>query len=50
MGGKDKIKNVNTIEQYEEYQKEFEENYGIRILKDVDYDEERLREFSQIKD
>lgn len=50
MQGRDKMKNVETMEQYESYQKQFEKDYGIRILKDEDYDSNRIKESFKLKD
>ena len=44
MNGRDKMKDVKTMERYESYQKEFEKTYGIRVLRDEEYDLKRLAE------
>lgn len=45
MKSKNTMKGVKTIEEYKEWQDKFEEECGIRILKDLEYDNTRLREF-----
>ena len=44
MEHKEKIKNIDTMEKYTNWQNRFDE-LGIRLLNDLKYDEQRLREF-----
>ncbi len=42
MDKKNKMKNVKTIEEYEKLEKKFD-NLGIRLLRDMEYDSNRMK-------
>jgi hypothetical protein len=42
MERKQKMKNIEKIEEYEMWQKKFEEKFSIRLLRDIEYDTNRM--------
>jgi hypothetical protein len=45
MDKQQKMKNIDTMEEYQAWQKKFEKEFGLRLLRDSEYDTNRINIF-----